>query len=209
MEVYQQIFFTTLAFSFGLLHLILYLYNRRFKSNLFFSVFLLLYALNIFFDYQALIATTNESILYLKLHRAVMPYSPLFGLLFLYYAFDFSIPKYFWLLAAAFVATGILAVIDPIANFYYVQFPLIIVFAEVIRIFGTAIKYSKEDVWLLAGGFILLSLFSSYDLMMDLDLIPGIASLKNGYPFGFVGLIICTSIYLARDFARANQTILR
>jgi len=209
MEVYQQIFFTTLAFSFGLLHLILYLYNRRFKSNLFFSVFLLLYALNIFFDYQALIATTNESILYLKLHRAVMPYSPLFGLLFLYYAFDFSIPKYFWLLAAAFVATGILAVIDPIANYYYVQFPLIIVIVEVIRIFGSAIKYRKEDVWLLAGGFILLSLFSSYDLMMDLDLIPGIASLKNGYPFGFVGLIICTSIYLARDFARANQTILR
>ena len=38
MEIYQQIFFTNLALSFGLLHLMLYLYNRRLKSNLFFSI---------------------------------------------------------------------------------------------------------------------------------------------------------------------------
>ena len=209
MEVYQQVFFTTLALSFGLLHLILYYFNRRFKSNLFFSVFLFLYALNIFFDYQALLATSGESLFYLKLHRAVMPYSPLFGLLFLYYAFDISIPKYFWLLVAAFVVTGILAVIEPIDNFYYVQFPLIIVIAEAVRIFYSAVRHGKGDFWLLAGGFIILSLFSIYDMMMDLGLISGIAGVINGYPFGFVGLIICSSIYLARDIARANQTIIR
>lgn len=209
MEVYQQVFFTTLALSFGLLHLILYYFNRRFISNLFFSVFLLLYALNIFFDYQALIATSGESLFYLKLHRAVMPYIPIFGLLFLYYAFDISIPKYFWLLVAAFVVTGILAVIEPIDNFYYVQFPLIIVIAEAIRIFYAAVRHGKGDFWLLAGGFIILSLFSLYDMMMDLGLISGITGVINGYPFGFVGLIICSSIYLARDIARANQTIIR
>ena len=47
MILYQQIFFATLALSFALLHLVLYLYNRRLKNYLYFSFFLLFYALNI------------------------------------------------------------------------------------------------------------------------------------------------------------------
>ncbi len=52
-DLYQQIFFTTLAIAFGILHLFLYLYNPRNKSNLYFTLFLFFYALNIFFDYGA------------------------------------------------------------------------------------------------------------------------------------------------------------
>lgn len=44
---------------------------------------------------------------------------------------------------------------------------------------------------------------------MDLDLITPVAGIVNGYPFGFLCLIFCASIYLARDFARANKTILQ
>lgn len=143
MELVQQIFFTTLAASFGILHLILYLYNRKFKSNLFFSLFLFLYAFSIFFDYQAALAVQDQ-LIYLRLHRAVMPYSPLFALLFLYYAFDFKIPKYFWGLAAAVVLAGIFAVIEPDRYFGFVQIMLLVIIAESIRIFLSAIKQQKK-----------------------------------------------------------------
>ena len=209
MFLYQQIFFSTVAVSFGILHLIIFLYNRRFKSNLFFAIFLFLYALNIFFDYQASLLTPDQGALfYLRLHRAVMPYNSVFALLFLYYAFDFKIPKYFWLIAAALAITGFFAVLDPIHNFDYVQIPQVIVTIEAFRILISAIKNKKYDAWIIATGFFLLFLFSSYDLLMDLRLIEPFGEITNGYPFGFLCLIIFASIYLARDFARANKTIL-
>jgi len=209
MFLYQQIFFSTVAVSFGILHLIIFLYNRRFKSNLFFSIFLFLYALNIFFDYQAsLSGQTAQGLTYLRLHRAVMPYNSVFALLFLYYAFDFNIPKYFWLIAAALAITGFFAVLEPIHNFGYVQIPLVIVVVEAFRILISAIKKKKYDAWIIAAGFFLLFLFSSYDLLLDLGLMEPFREITNGYPIGFLCLIIFASIYLARDFARANKAIL-
>ena len=209
MFLYQQIFFSTVAVSFGILHLIIFLYNRRFKSNLFFAIFLFLYALNIFFDYQAsLSGQTAQGLTYLRLHRAVMPYNSVFALLFLYYAFDFNIPKYFWLIAAALAITGFFAVLDPIHNFGYVQIPQVIVVVEAFRILISAIKKKKYDAWIIATGFFLLFLFSCYDLLLDLGLMEPFREITNGYPIGFLCLIIFASIYLARDFARANKAIL-
>ena len=209
MFLYQQIFFSTVAVSFGILHLIIFLYNRRFKSNLFFAIFLFLYALNIFFDYQAsLSGQTAQGLTYLRLHRAVMPYNSVFALLFLYYAFDFNIPKYFWLIAAALAITGFFAVLDPIHNFGYVQIPQVIVLVEAFRILISAIQKKKYDAWIIATGFFLLFLFSSYDLLLDLGLMEPFREITNGYPIGFLCLIIFASIYLARDFARANKAIL-
>lgn len=208
MTLYLQIFFSTLALSFGILHLILYLYNRRTKSNLFFSIFLFLYALNIFFDYQAMLTSADQHLYYLRWHRAVMPYNPIFAVLFFYYAFDFKIPNYFWVLVAGLAITGSLAVMEPMDNFVLVQAPLLLIIGEAIRILIEAIRQRKDDAWIFAAGFILLFLFSLYDLLMDLGLYDAWYGIKNGYPFGFALLIICASIYLARDFARANKTIL-
>lgn len=209
MEFAQQILFTTLATSFGILHLILYLYNRKFKSNLFLSIFLFLYALNIFFDYQSALSEAENYQFYLRLHRAVMPYNSLFALLFLYHAFDLTIPKYFWGLAGALVFTGLLAVVEPVQYFIFVQIPLLAAIAEGIRVLVTAVKLQRNDAWIITTGFILLFVFSSYDLFMDLNLISPVAGVVNGYPLGFMGLMLCASIYLARDFSRANRTILQ
>ena len=209
MNLYQQIFFTTIAVSFGLLHLILFVYNTRFKSNLFFSIFLFLYALNIFFDYQASLSTTRElGFIFLRMHRAVMPYNSVFALLFTYYAFDLRIPKHFWIILASLAITGFFSVLEPIKYFDYVQFAQIAVMVEAVRIFKLAFKKKKYDAWIIAVGFILLFLFSFYDLLLDLGLMMPINNITNGYPYGFVCLILSTSIYLSRDFAKANQKIL-
>ena len=209
MFLYQQIFFSTLAVSFGILHFILFLYNRSFKSNLFFAIFLFLYALNIFFDYQASMAGQTEvALTYLRIHRAVMPCNSVFVLLFLYYAFDFKIPLHFWILTAAIVITGFLAVLEPINNFDYVQITQVFVGVEAIRILTIAVKNKNTDAWIIATGFTLLFLFSTYDLLMDFGLINPVWEITNGYPFGFLCLIIFASIYLARDFARTNNKIL-
>ena len=90
-DLYQQIFFTTIAFAFGLLHLFLFLYNRECKNNLYFTIFLFFYALNIFFDFQeSMSGETFNTLIYLRIHRAVLPYNSIFALLFLYSIFEFT-----------------------------------------------------------------------------------------------------------------------
>ena len=209
MELYQQIFFTTLALSFGILHLILYVFNKEFKSNLIFAGFLFLFALSIFVDFQASLSDTREiSLIYLRLHRAVMPYPSVLILLFTYYAFNFKIPKQFWYIIVGVAISGFLAVLEPDQNFIYLEIALIIVNLETIRVFVKALKNKKNDALIIITGFLILILFSLYDLFMDFDLLDPIYNINNGYPFGFFFLIIFSSIYLARDFARTNKLIL-
>ena len=209
MDIYQQIFFSTLALTFSVLHGILYFYNPRLKSNLYFSIFLVLYALNIFFDYQASLSTNPESsLLFLRIHRAVMPLNSIFILLFLYSVFEMRISKQFWFISAGLIITGICAVFKPMDNFIYIQIFLIAIVAEAVRIFITAISIKKDGAFLISGGFSILFLFSTYDLLLDLGLMQPIYNINNGYPFGFVFLILSISIHLAKNFADINKKII-
>jgi serine phosphatase RsbU (regulator of sigma subunit) len=90
----------------------------------------------------------------------------------------------------------------------YVLIFIAAVFIETIRITRRAIRSQQDGAWIIAAGFLLLAFFSSYDALLDLGLLLPINDISNGYPFGFLGLIICMSIYLARDFARTNEKLL-
>ncbi len=208
LDLIQQMVFTTLAVAFGILHLGLFLYSRK-KSHLYFTVFAFLYAANIFFDYQNYLATNlKNNLLYLRLHRAVLPYAPMFALLFLYSLFSDRIPKHFWLLAIGLAVSGVFAVLNPEDNLRYVLILLSAVFIEAFRIMQRAIRNRMDGAWIIAIGFLILALFSSYDALLDFDVMEPLYDINNGYPAGFVGLIISMSIYLARDFAHTNERVL-
>ena len=114
MDLYIQIFLSTLALAFGLLHIILYIYNKEQKENLFFALFLFFYALNTFFDYQSSLALNDSAeYLFLRIHRAVFPYAPIFALLFFYFIFKLKIPKQFWIISIGLILISIPAIIQP------------------------------------------------------------------------------------------------
>ena len=208
-DLYQQIFFTTLAVAFGLLHFMLFLYNRRLKSNLYFALFLFFWALNVFFDFQqAFTSDVTTQFVYLRIHRAVMPINPIFALLFLYSAFNRKIPGQFWLISAGLLITGVFVVYKPVENFDYIQIFMIAVLIEAVRVLSIDIYYKKDGALIIGIGFALLFIFSIYDSLLDLHLMHPVKNIVNGYPFGFLGLIISISIYLSRDFARINNKII-
>lgn len=212
----MQIFFTAMALVFAMLHTTLFWFSplkapggRGSRSNLYFALFALSIAANVFFDYQhGLVSDLRSHLLILRIHRAVMPLGNLFGLLFVYSVFEDRIPKQFWFLTAALVASGIIAAFKPVDNLGYVQVMGVVAAVECVRIVGRAIGQKVRGAWTIALGFMLLFLFSAYDTLVDQNLIAQVGEIRNGYPAGFLGLFICMSIYLARDFARANQTIL-
>lgn len=208
-ETTAQIGFATLAIAFGILHLVLFLFYPNLKSNLYFAITVFLYAMNIYFDYQNFLATNLvDSLFYLRIHRSVMPGSNIFAMLFIYSIFTIKIPRHFWLIALGLIVTGGLAVYKPLENFDYIQIFMVATFIEMVRILIQAIRQRKEGAWIIAIGFVGLFIFSSYDMLLDLDIMSPIYDINNGYPFGFVILIISMSIYLARDFSKTNEKIL-
>ena len=209
MDIYIQIFLSTLAFAFGILHFIIYLYSDRQKANIYFALFLLFYALSTFFDYQASSTDTiSLEYTYLRIHRALSPYTPIFALLFVYSLFKIKIPKQFWFIAIALVVCSIPATIKPNEYFNFVQILLIAVIIESIRVYAYIIRSKMEGALIVSFAFSMLMLFSGYDILLDLNLLDPIYNINNGYPFGFLILLFVMSVFLARNFARANKEII-
>ncbi len=204
-----QMAFSALALAFGILHLVLFLFSPHSRSHLYFTIFVFLYAGNIFFDYQVFLSNDLRSALFnLRLHRAFMPCGLIFILLFLYSLFAESISKQFWLITLGLIVTGFFAVLKPIDNLNYVFIFIYCAVIEIFRLMLLAIRTKKDGAAIIATGFVILALFSSYDALLDLNLIEPVYEIVNGYTFGFLGLIVCMSIYLARDFAKTNEKML-
>jgi serine phosphatase RsbU (regulator of sigma subunit) len=128
--------------------------------------------------------------------------------LFVYSVFETRIPRHFWLIVAGLAVTGALAVAEPVRNFGYMHIFLFAAMVEMVRIIRAAVRDKKDGAGIIATGFGLLLVFTLYDALMDAHLIRAVYGIHNGYPFGFVCLIVAISVHLARDFARKNETLL-
>ncbi len=207
----EQMFFIGLALAFGLLHLILFLFSRQSKGNLYYTIFLILFAVGTFVDIQASYLSKNfeTSFFYLKLHRTVVPLSSLIFLRFVYSLFYTKCPKQFWAFTALYIGVGILLAFEPQTKYHYFVNLTAIRELEIFRVLFVAIKQKKDGAWIFAFGIMVMFIFGIYDALLDLGHITPINQITNAYYFGAVGLFIATSVYLSRDFARTNQKILK
>ncbi|MEJ2613775.1 MAG: 7TM diverse intracellular signaling domain-containing protein, partial [Ignavibacteriaceae bacterium] len=205
----EQMFFTAITLAFGLLHLILFLFNRQFKENLIYSIFLFVYAASIFMDYQSsLAANITEQLFALRIHRFLMALTQVLVIAVLYSFLKQKAGKFFLIIIAYYLFAVISAVLKPINNFIFLQIGMLLVLAESIRIMLKASKEKTEGVWIIAAGFSILFIFSFYDWLLDFNLINMIGNFNNGYVYGTIGLFICMSIFLSKSFAKSNRKII-
>ena len=206
----EQMFFTAITIAFGLLHFILFLYNRRFKENLIYSVFLFVLAASLFADYNASLAISiTEQLFSLRVHRILMSLTQILVLVSLYSILKQRIGIFFWMIIVYYSLAAAAAVIKPVNNFIFLQIGIILVLIECFRIIRKASKQKTEGVWIIAAGFTILFMFSFYDWLLDFSLINRIGSFDNGYPFGTIGLFICMSVFLSKSFAKSNLKIIQ
>ncbi len=200
--------FSALPFAFGLLHLLLFLFFRRAVGNLYFAVSMFLIALLTFLDYQSsLAADMEQSLVYLRLHRCVMPFLIIAILRFMYSLFYKRSPLQFWVLCTAAIITGVFAIYDPVRNLFYVNIVFIIAIIEMLRVNILAVYRKKDGAWIILTGFAIQIIFSFYDVFLDFRILAPVYNIQNAYFVGTFGLIICMSVYLARDFARTRKNL--
>ena len=192
----------------SILHLILYLFWKDKISNLYYSLFLLLLAAAVLFDFQHMTDPGSEALFYLRLQRASLSLSLTVGQFFFFTLFATRRGFLFWLLNGLLVATGLAAVVEPVELFIYLELAIIAVLLQIIRIAYQSLQRTRKDIAIIGVGFLVFVIFGSYDMLLDAQLIRPILDLANAYQFGVIGLTFATSIYLAKDISDTNQKLL-
>jgi len=206
----EQIFFTAITLAFGLFHFVFFVYNKQFKENLVYSIFLFAFAGSMFFDYQASLAVNGrEQLFYLRIHRILMPLSQILVLLSLHSILKQKIKISSWIIIGYYIVFAPIAALNPVENFVYLQVGMVLLLIECFRIVIRSSNQKIEGVWIIAAGFSIVFLFSLYDWLLDFNLINRIGNFSNGYPFGTIGLFICMSIFISKSFAKSNLKIIQ
>jgi len=205
-----QMFLTSLSLAVGLLHLILFVFSPGLRQNLFFALFLFSYAAIIFTDYQNLLSKdTGQQLLFFRLHCAALPLWVLFQLRFVYSIFYKKLPKQFWFFLFPVFILGVLAIYKPYKYFDYFSILYLALYIEINRVIVMALIKKKEGVWIIAMGFLVFFFFGALDNLMEKGVIVFLREMENPYAFGIFGFFIAMSVYLSRDFARANKKIIK
>ena len=190
---------TFIFFSFGVLHLFLFAFFARQRSNLFFGLSLLTFGLNdLFFMYQLTGHYGFINWYFLWLGLSITWFSAILLLAaFVYTAFTSGLPRRMWL----FLGGALLVTVwehvwpvkywSPVSTLY--TFVMVI---EILRIMLAAIVRKIPGAGFVFAGILFLSL----------NLLQGtLVTVFLPFIIGSSGMILAISLYLAREYSRTNQ----
>ena len=192
---------------FALIHLMLFLFYRREKSNFYFALFAFAISLWGFLEHES-IGNTNSSLV-LLLKRLWLPYialMPVTGLLFLYSLFYENIPRRFWFFVIVALIIAALSWFTVLQLFSSLLF--IISFAEMLRIPIVAIRKKISGAWIIGAGFVafcisLLVLF----FLMATDRFSLSLFYILIYVTGVLPLLLSMSVFLSRKISGTHKDL--
>lgn len=212
--------FSGIFITLTLFHFVLFLYYRKNRTNLYYSLFTFFLSIIFFGSYQIISGTdlhATQQIVLLEMCAVFL--APLFFLALLYQVFYKRLLPVYWILIVLLVAAGLFLFYTENKSIggLLIAIFLIGVIIETIRIFVRAWVKKKDG----AGIFLLGILFPPIGtlLLWIISIIAG----KIGLPgwekslsrileqfFGYAMLLsvsVSMTIYLARDFARMNKKL--
>lgn len=204
-------------FILGLIHVLLFLFYRKKTSNLYYSIFLLIFSLVVYFGKLQNAISPNPD-LHTKINFFVAIIIPFFfvALLgFIYSLFYKKIPITFWIS----VVLGMTAAIANFFNLSVTEYLLIgiavLVPIEIIRVLVRAILRKMDGAWIIGTGVVLFVVF--FMILFLVSIFYGSINISSSGPIQIIFLsllllaILSTplsmSIYLARDIARTSQNL--
>ncbi|HNS11038.1 MAG TPA: SpoIIE family protein phosphatase [Bacteroidia bacterium] len=210
-------FFSGLFITLSLFHFILFLFFRRNRTNLYYSLFTLFLFIIFFGIYKVTNGSDLSTTLTIgKLEIGAVLYIPLLFIALLYQIFYKRILVYFWILGAA-VSIGIFLVaysdIQNVGGVLILMYILLSII-EILRIYFKAWKKKKEGAGIFLFGILMppvgtaiLALISDImDSMGSTQLANNISESLSGF-FGYSMLLsvsVSMTIYLAKEFSRIN-----
>ncbi len=204
-----QIAFTFLIIGIAILHLILFYNFREVKANLYYSLFGLMFAGVVFFDYQSTGFSRNlfENMQYLRIQRIFVVFAFLLFMIFTNSIFSLKRNILFIPICIGLIITGSLAVWRPGENYIFVLIFIMIIYIDVSRILINAIRNNIKGARLFLFGYLFILVFSLYDVLLDMGATTKFMDIENAYFFGYLGLFFSMSINLSKDIAKKNKDL--
>ena len=207
--IYQMVFTIVPGFL-ALLHIFLFLFYPKAKENLFLALFIICWGAIAFADFSGPFFTDAALfVTYMSLIGLAIGPSIVFGLLTVYAGVYGKIPRqiYIFILAAAVLAVW--DFVQPMALWVgYALYILIGLAAlEIFRLFFFPGLAKWRTRWLTAIGFAVFMVAVSYQILLGMDLVPGIGDFRMVYPYGLLALSILASIDFSRDSARKSKNL--
>ncbi|MBA2502700.1 MAG: SpoIIE family protein phosphatase, partial [Pyrinomonadaceae bacterium] len=208
--------FVGILAALALLHFLLFIFYRRERANLFYSIFAFCLAmtlpLNAAFNSDDPYGARDTLTAAVCFVLFVCAYAGAFSslLAFLYVAFGVQFTKRLWLLLALWLV--VIIVVAVYVREYVTLYVLCLVFvltlAEAIRVMLRALVGRRDGAWIIMAGLLLFALAMSLLLgreLFDFRLPSGLRALNERLIL--LAVPISVSVFLARNFARTNRNL--
>jgi len=215
-KVFVAIF--TVFIVIALLHLLLYLFYRRQRSNLYFFLFMIAVSMMWIIVLYTLSASgeptfTMKLVFYLK--KVVALSFPVLSI-FIYSIYYPKLPKITRVILGFIPVVLVLSFMDGSWTTKVASFINLLIMLDIIRNIVKAIIKKKKGAWIVAGGFLLFIFFfllvaifgltSQQNIETKPGSLLGIVILSTFVP-GIISVPLSMSIYLARDFAGTSRNL--
>jgi len=207
-SIYQLIF-TSVPLTLALIHLLLFLFYREGRENLFYSICMVGFAGLSYANFQPLTDTFQEVINlnligFLSINTAIV-----FGLLTIYWRSYKKIPKRITFFVIVPIILGIIEYFFPErrSNSVFYIF-LAIVALEMLRIIIFPLFKKEKKEWLIGIGFIVLIVVIFLQILIGTEIINPIFGNEIVYVYGIFFLSLAVSTDLAKNFAQTHQQLL-
>ncbi|MFH1568740.1 MAG: ATP-binding protein, partial [Gemmatimonadota bacterium] len=216
-----QMFFAGVLLSVTFLHLLLFLYYRQIRTNLYFALFTGVAGCLIYYGFALyqqgglpayLGPTGDEQVPALIMAEALLLVCVL-GLLFLYSLFYPRLPRRFWVLLVLLIATGVMAyriAADP-ANLagetvivpLFFGVTLLATAVEMLRVVFRAVRRRQEGAWMMGVGFLA---FGAAGVKVATQ-VAGRGPIDVSVLYAVLVPLASMSVFLARSVARTRRTL--
>jgi serine phosphatase RsbU (regulator of sigma subunit) len=200
--------------SFAILHLLLFLYYRSFRPNLFFAILTAAAAVLAFTRFDSMLTVDPVEYLWnlrlFSISALVLTLSSLRFVYSLVYAERPRLFKYLVLLAAI---IAIPFLFRPFLMWTFLILVDAIVLVEIIRTL-VLIQFKRRELiyegsWIALVGILPLLVTAMYQLLVELELIPTLWEVAD-FPMTYYSLVflaLSMSVFLSRNIARTNKNL--
>ena len=187
--------------AFAMVHFLMYLFRANLPGNLPYVAFAVCISLLIFLSSEVTLWPTDQGVFLIAI-KTLLILTALFGLQFSYTAFFLALPRNWRALC---IASGVLCLVAWAMPMPVVYLIGLIGFCELLRICAIAIWQKRPGARIIGAGIGVFMLVSVYELLLELDVLSRDISLV--YLYGFLGMVVSMSAFLAHTFDRTNQEV--
>jgi serine phosphatase RsbU (regulator of sigma subunit) len=194
-------FIIAVPFTVGILHLLLYLFDRRSVQNLYVSV--------IAVSFCGIALADAGMVVPGKAQWILIPTMVLFTAAFVYSIFLSRQPIQLWLFAAAAVVVAVIGLIDPAWGFVPGRVLVLVIVLDTFRVGIVHWRRRARGSRLPAWGLMIFGVSGALDMLMDLGLMAPILGVTNPYLYGGSIMVLTMSVHLAQTHAITSRDLER